>query len=521
MIKLDNISLPLEGDIQNICAKKLHIDKSDILDIVLLKKSIDARKKSDIHFNVSVALKLKDEKNYPKYIPYQEPVYKKIEKNLDNPVVVCGAGPAGLFAALTLSKMGLNPILIERGSNVENRIKDIETFHKTRAFNPSSNVQFGEGGAGTFSDGKLNSNTHDIRSQIVLHEFVLCGAPKEILYESKPHIGTDKLPNVVKNIREKIISLGGKVCFNTCLKDLVIENNTLQAIVVEKENKLETINTNHLIIAAGHSARDVFSLLKAKNLRMEQKPFSMGFRCEHSQKQINEIQYGTFANHPSLGSADYKLSVHLPSTRGVYTFCMCPGGTVVAATSEEGHLVVNGMSTFARDGTNANSAILCDVKPSDFGSTDVLAGVEFQRKYEKLAFELAGSSYSAPAQLMGDFMKNQPSTKGGKVTPSYPLGVKWTNLELCLPKFVTSSIREALPLFDQKMHGYLSDDAVLTGIETRSSSPVRILRNENGQSNIQGIFPCGEGAGYSGGILSSAVDGIRQAENLLNIIKKS
>ena len=376
-----------------------------------------------------------------------------------------------------------------------------------------SNVQFGEGGAGTFSDGKLTTNIHDERVSDVLNIFYQCGAPEEILYLSKPHLGTDNLCNIVRNLREKIIENGGTVRFMTELTDICIQNGKLCGVVV---NNSETIKTDHLILATGHSGRDVFEMLYRHGVEMERKPFSIGVRIEHLQEEINKAQYGDFAKY--LGAADYKLSCHLPGGRSVYTFCMCPGGSVVAAACEDGKLVVNGMSTFSRDGRNSNSAVLCNVEPEDFETDHVLAGIDFQQKYEMLAFELGGCNYRAPAQLLGDFMKNKASHRAGSIQPTYPRGVKWSNLSKCLPGFAVEAIREAVVIFGRKLRGFDNKDAVLTGVETRSSSPVRIKRNEHYQSvNLAGLYPCGEGAGYAGGITSAAVDGIRIAEEIIEL----
>ena len=520
MIEVRDVRLPLDGDLRTACAKKLGVRPADVLDVKLLRRSVDARRKSDVHFLVSAAVSLRrGEERFPAYVPWTPPAAEPLTKKPKFRPVVCGAGPAGLFAALTLARAGAEPLLIERGGPVEERRQDVERFLRTRVLDTESNVQFGEGGAGAFSDGKLTTGTHDVRGRQVLHDLAAAGAPEEILWQAKPHIGTDRLPEAVRGLRKMILQNGGEVRFRTRLTDLRIDSGALTGVTLRAGENEEFFPTDTLILAAGHSARDLFELLYLRGAALAPKPFSLGVRCEHPQELIDKAQYGAFAGHPALGAADYKLAVHLPDGRGVYTFCMCPGGSVVAAASEEGGLAVNGMSVFARDGKNANAALLCEVRPADFGSDHPLAGVELQRTWERAAFRLGGGDWRAPAQLLGDFLAGRPSAGPGSVEPTYPLGVRFTSLEGCLPEFALRSLREAVPLFARKLRGFDLPDAVLTGIESRSSSPVRILRDESGQSSLRGVFPCGEGAGYAGGILSAGVDGIRQAENVLAVLR--
>jgi len=524
MIRIPEIRLSLEQNeslLKKEIARKLHIPEESVYSYKIFRKSIDARKKNDIQFVYAIDVEVNYEDNllkrYAKKGIVKSPELKyEFEKvapqKFTRPIIV-GLGPAGLFAGLSLAQMGFRPIILERGKSVDERAIDVDLFWNTGKLNTESNVQFGEGGAGTFSDGKLTTLIKDPRSRKVLEGFVAAGAPEEILYINKPHIGTDILRGVVKNIRDTIISLGGEVRFNSKVTDVLIEDNKITGVKINDE---EILNSDKVILALGHSARDTFHMLYDNGLDIKQKGFSIGVRIEHPQSLINENQYGNFANHEKLGAADYKLSGHFDSGRSAYTFCMCPGGMVVAAASEENMVVTNGMSEHARDKENANSALLVGVTPEDYGSDHPLAGIEFQRKWERLAYTAGGSNYKAPSQRVGDFLEGISSKEHGETNPTYTPGVNMTDLKQCLPDYVTDTLKEALILFDKKIKGFANPDAIMTGVETRSSSPIRIQRDENLQSNIRGIYPIGEGAGYAGGIISAAVDGIRAAEEVAN-----
>ena len=527
MIRINELKLPLdysEKTLTELSAKALRVDPSKIKNVVLRKRSVDARHKDSVTFSAAVDAELAIDENSvlrrcksnkisaAKQYVYQLPKGKKLDLR---PVVV-GAGPGGLFAALILAQAGQCPILIERGKSVDDRTRDVNAFWNGGSLDTQSNVQFGEGGAGAFSDGKLNTGTKDPRSRKILEEFVAHGAPEEILYNAKPHIGTDRLKPTVKAIRNDIIAFGGEVRFSTTLTRIVTNGGRVTAIETEHEGKRETIETDNVILALGHSARDTFKMLYESGFAMEAKPFSVGVRIEHLQENISRAQYGSFYNDPHLGAADYKLNVHLGSGRGVYTFCMCPGGYVVAAASEENTVVTNGMSEFARDGANANSALLVGVSADDYGSDSPLAGVEFQRRIERAAFIAGGGTYRAPVQRVGDLLAGRKSTSLGSVIPTYRPGYEFADAADYLPGFAADSLREAIPLLDRRLHGFADPDAVITGSETRSSSPVRILRGESFESlSVEGVYPCGEGAGYAGGIMSAAADGIRCAEAVI------
>ncbi len=518
MIRISNIKIYEDIEDKNLIdfvINKYKIKKEDIINWYIVKKSIDARKKDDIHYNYSINIELKNEKNYKHFEKVTKKELPKIKvNNINNKkAIVIGAGPSGLFSALTLVQNGITPIVIEQGSKVEEREKQVETFKTTGKLDCLSNVQFGEGGAGTFSDGKLTTGINSPFCSKVLEEFVNFGAPKEILYLSKPHIGTDKLIKVIRNMREFIISKGGKFLFDTKVIDFNVENNKISSVTCRNKNSTFDITGSHIILAIGHSSRDTFFKLFDKGISMEAKNFSVGVRIEHLQEDINKAQFGNSKLH--LPPADYKLSYHLPNGRSCYTFCMCPGGSVIASSSEENTIVTNGMSNYLRNNTNANSAILVNVTPSDFENNSPLSGIYFQKDLEEKAFVLGGKNYYAPIQRVGDFLSNRKSEFIGKVKPSYLPGVTLSNLQEILPTFVTDTLVKSISYFDTKLKGFAEPDAILTGVETRSSSPVKIPRNEKLVSNITNLYPCGEGAGYAGGIMSASVDGIKCAISVL------
>ncbi len=525
MLRLTEIRLPIdhpEEAVKLAILNKLNLQDAEVLDYHIARRGYDARKKHSIQFVYTLHVTVKNEHelltqfaddthvNLAPAIQYE--FVSKAPANLPSRPVIIGMGPCGFMAGLLLAQMGFRPIILERGKAVRERTKDTWGFWRNGELNPESNVQFGEGGAGTFSDGKLYSQVKDSRNlgRKVLQEFVKAGAPEEILFMSKPHIGTFKLVTMVEKIRAEIEALGGEIRFESCVTDIEIDDGQLRTLRLSNG---EEIQTEHVILAVGHSARDTVKMLDKRGVYIESKPFSIGFRIEHPQSLIDRCQFGEEAGNPVLGAADYKLVHHGKNGRSVYSFCMCPGGTVVASSSEEGGVVTNGMSQYSRNERNANSGIVVGLTPEDYpGHT--LAGLDFQRKWESRAFELGGSNYFAPGQLVGDFLAKKPSDKLGSVVPSYKPGVRLTDLSTALPDYVIEAIREALPVFDKKIKGFAMHDAVLTGVETRTSSPVRIKRNrDNFQSiNTQGLYPAGEGAGYAGGILSAAIDGIEVAE---------
>ncbi len=516
MILINNLKLPLETDFSNLkpAVEKLITFKTD--NVYLYKKSVDARRRDNVHFCCSVLVETKNEqallkknKNATLYINKKYD-WKKADNLPKKKPIVVGFGPCGMFCALTLARAGLKPIVIERGQDADTRKKDVDIFLQGGKLNPESNVQFGEGGAGTFSDGKLNTGIKDVRCRAVLEEFVFYGAKENILTDVKPHIGTDILVDVVKNIRNEIIDLGGSVLFGSRLEKINIYNNEIESIAVNGKN----IECDAVVLATGHSARDIFAMLKDCNVKMEQKAFSVGVRIEHLQENINKALYGKFCNHPALSAADYKLSVHLENGRGVYTFCMCPGGEVINSSSEQNMLAVNGMSYSARAGKNANSALLVGVTPEDFPSDDILAGCELQRKIEQKAYNICNGA--VPITTVGEliFGKEPEITE---VIPTVKPKYAFADFENIFPSYVTDSLKQGILEFDKKIKGFASESAVVTAPETRSSSPIRILRDETYQSvNLKGLYPAGEGAGYAGGIMSAAVDGIKVAEVIIN-----
>jgi uncharacterized FAD-dependent dehydrogenase len=526
MLRLTELKLPLahdEGELKHAIAHRLQIAEGELIDYSVFRRSVDARKHDAISYIYTIDATVGDESAVLARIkagdnikPSPDTRYRFVARapaNLNDRPVVVGMGPAGLFAGLVLAQMGFRPLILERGKAVRERTRDTWGLWRQGILNPESNVQFGEGGAGTFSDGKLYSQIKDPRflTRKVLEEFVKAGAPAEIAYVAHPHIGTFRLVAMVEKMREEILSLGGEIRFESRVDDIVLGENQIHGVILADGTH---IPTRHLILAIGHSARDTFEMLHGHGIYIEPKPFSIGFRIEHPQSLINRARYGKNAGNPQLGAADYKLVHHASNGRSVYSFCMCPGGTVVAAASETGRVVTNGMSQYSRNERNANSGIVVGIDPAQDYPGSPLAGMEFQRRWESRAFELGGGNYMAPGQLVGDFLAGRPSSEFGTVMPSYKPGVHLTDLSSALPDYAIAAIREALPAFARKISGFDLHDAVLTGVETRTSSPIRIKRNrEDFQSiNTRGLYPAGEGAGYAGGILSAAIDGIEVAE---------
>ncbi|WNC73298.1 NAD(P)/FAD-dependent oxidoreductase [Thalassotalea psychrophila] len=525
MIRLTDIKLDLNHqahELQDAILERLQISEDQLVNFSMFKRGYDARRKNkiilmytldvDTKINTELLAKFSNVSNVKETPDTSYKYVAQAPENLPQRPVVIGMGPCGLFVGLVLAQMGFKPIILERGKEVRERTKDTFGFWRKKILNTESNVQFGEGGAGTFSDGKLYSQVKDPKhySRKVLHEFVDAGAPEEILYVSKPHIGTFKLVTMVEQMRAKIFELGGEVRFSQRVDDIEIVNEQVQSLTLATGEKIET---NYIALAIGHSARDTFKMLFDKGVYIKAKPFSVGFRIEHEQTVIDDARFGKNAGHPILGSADYKLVHHCKNGRSVYSFCMCPGGTVVAAASEEGRLVTNGMSQYSRHERNANSAIVVGISPEDYPG-DVLAGIEFQRRLEETSFKLGGSNYDAPAQLVGDFLAGRASGEHGDVVPSYKPGVTYCDLSETLPQYAIDAIREAIPAFERKIKGFSMNDATLTAVETRTSSPVQITRDKEllTSLNTKGLYPAGEGAGYAGGILSAGIDGIKIAE---------
>jgi len=527
-MRLTELKLPLEhteGQLRDAILKRLGIVSGELIAYTIFRRGHDARKPSAIAFIYTLDVEVRDEATLLRRLagdrhvgPTPDTEYRFVAQAPAKPAwprpVVIGTGPCGLFAGLILAQTGFRPLILERGKAVRERTQDTWGLWRKGRLDPESNVQFGEGGAGTFSDGKLYSQIKDPghRGRKVLTEFVKAGAPAEILYVSKPHIGTFKLVAMVETMRAEIEALGGEIRFGCRVEDILVEEGRLRGLRLATG---EAIAASHVVLAVGHSARDTFEMLHARGVHLDAKPFSIGVRIEHPQSMIDRARYGRNAGNPLLGAADYKLVHHCANGRSAYSFCMCPGGTVVAATSEPGRVVTNGMSQYSRNERNANSALVVGVTPADFPGSEgnPLAGIAFQRHWESLAFEVGGGNYNAPAQRVGDFLAGRPSSALGPVVPSYTPGVHPADLARCLPDYVVAALREALPAFGREIAGFAMDDALLTGVETRTSSPVRITRDENFESlNTRGLFPAGEGAGYAGGILSAAVDGIKVAE---------
>lgn len=529
MLQIERVILSLEESedrLQEKAAAILGLPPREIQALTILRRAIDAREEVRLVYTLRVKVK-NEEKVLRRCRSRQVSRAEKEHYRLPPPVhppdippVVVGAGPGGLFCALALARCGARPILLERGKPVEERAEDVEQFWTTGQLDFQSNVQFGEGGAGAFSDGKLNTGTRDPSHRFILGELVAHGAPESILCDAKPHVGTDYLHRVLASLRRELVSLGCDIRFGHQVTNLVLEEGHLSALEVQGPEGRYILPAREAVLALGNSARDTFEMLHAAGVPMEPKPLAVGVRIEHLQKDIDAVQYKAQAGHPRLGAASYKLSCHLESGRSVFSFCVCPGGTVVAAASEADRAATNGMSLYARDGENINGGLLVSVTPEDFPGDGPLAGIAFQRELEERAYAAGGGGYIAPAQRVGDFLAHRPSTGPGKVTPTYRPGVRWCDLWEVLPPFICEALAQALPLLEQKVHGFAQEDAVLTAVESRSSCPLRILRSEAGESAVRGLWPCGEGAGYAGGIMSAAADGLKTAEHILEKIRK-
>ena len=526
MLRIRNIILSPEEDKPKLLRKRaaasLGLTAGELLELRIVRRSIDARKRDKVRLQYTVDVSVENESAFlgsaaaAEAPPTEEYAMPKPSREPPRRPVVAGFGPSGMFIALALAEAGLRPLVLERGQDVERRREKVRLFRETGLLDTECNVQFGEGGAGTFSDGKLNTGVSGPEVSYVLRRFVEFGAQKRILWDAAPHVGTDVLSGVVANLRNHILALGGEIRFGYRLDDLLLRDGTVHGVMTASASGREEIDCCALFLSIGHSARDTFEMLVNRGAAMEPKPFAMGVRIEHLQKDIDQVQYGAYTGHPALGPAPYKLAVHLPDGTGVYTFCMCPGGYVMAASSEEGGVVTNGMSYSGRAGENANSALLVSLKPEQFPEKDPLGGMRWQRFLEKQAFQYGGGGYAAPVQTLGDFLDRHDAGGGGKVKPTYLPGVHFGDLDRVLPDVITSPLRSALPLLGRRLHGFADPQAMLTAPETRSSSPVRILRGTDRQAiGMSGVYPCGEGAGWAGGIVSAAVDGLRSARAYL------